>query len=227
MFHFFSFRFLCVATAFMLIMFSAFKAFAQKIYPEGKVLYKIESKEGKQVTSVDAWLKNSNYIMYIKGAQTRTELKTDAGSTVTIHDSKFKNGALMNEYGNQKILVRLADSDIADRNKKYEDMTISFEDEKKNIAGYECRLALVKLKDGTVFRVFYAPSLQFQNSHYDSPFHSLPGFPLEFESAIGKNVYRYVAEQIDFTSVPSSLFDIPKTGYKVMSYSEVKLMQNN
>jgi GLPGLI family protein len=224
MFHFHSLR---IVTAYSLFIFSAVKGFSQKIYPEGKISYKIEAKQAKQGASAEAWLKNSNYMMFIKASQTRTELKTDAGLTITLHDSKLKNGALMNEYGNQKILVRLADSDIADQNKKYEDMVITLQDEKKTIAGYECRLALVKLKDSTVFRVFYAPALQFQNSHYDSPFHNLPGFPLEFESAIGKNVYRYVAEQIDFTSVPSSLFDIPKTGYKVMSYSEVKLMQNN
>jgi GLPGLI family protein len=229
MFSFNSFRlcFFLVAATCTLIVFSATKGFAQKTYPEGKVSYKIESTQGKQGASVEVWLKNSKYVMIIKGVQTRTELKTDAGSTVTIHDSKLKSGALMNEYGNQKILVRLAASDIADRDKKYEGVEISLRDEKKTIAGYECLLALVQLKDGTVFRVFYSPALQFQNSQYDSPFHDLPGFPLEFESTIGKNIYRYIADQIDFASVPSSLFDIPKTGYKEMSYAEVKSMQSN
>jgi len=229
MFSFNSFRlcFLLVAATCTLIAFSALEGFAQKIYPEGKVSYKIEATKGKQGASAEAWVKNTSYVMIIKGAQTRTELKTDAGSTVTIHDSKLKSGALMSEYGNQKILVRLTASDITDRNKKYEEMNVELQGEKKIIAGYECQLALVKLKDGTVFRVFYSPALQFQNSQYDSPFHALPGFPLEYESTIGKNIYRYIAEQVDFTSVPSSLFDIPKTGYKEMSYAEVKSMQTN
>jgi len=200
---------------------------AQKTYTEGKVVYKIESVQSKQGKKEEGWLQNTSYMMLIKGAQTRTELKTEAGSTVTIHDSKQKTGALINEYGNQKILVRLDATDLEDRNKKYEGMSVTLQSEKKTIAGYECLLALVKLKDGNVFRVFYAPALQFQNNHFDSPFHDLPGYPLEFESESGKVIYRYVAQQVEFSAVPGFLFDIPKTGYKEMSYAEVKAMQGN
>jgi GLPGLI family protein len=200
---------------------------AQKMYQEGKIVYKIESRNGAKVQATESWLNSTSYIFTIKGTLTRTETKTVSGSTITIFDGKLKTGALLNEYGNQKLLVKMSEEDIKDRDRNYQGMQVEFKDEKKTIAGYECNLALVQLKNGTTFRVFYAPALQFQNKHYDSPFHELPGFPLEFETEMGKTIYKYVAQEVDFSSVPSALFDIPKTGYKEMSYQEAKEMQGN
>lgn len=202
-------------------------AVAQKMYQEGKIVYKIESSNGVKDQATESWLSSTSYIITIKGTLTRTETKTISGSTITIHDSKMKTGALLNEYGNQKLLVKMSEEDLKDRDRNYQGMQVEFKDEKRTVAGYECNLALIKLNNGTSFRVFYAPALQFQNKHYDSPFHELPGFPLEFESELGKIIYKYVAQEVDFSSVPSALFDIPKTGYKEMSYSEVKQMQVN
>jgi len=199
----------------------------QKVYQEGKVVYKIEAAKGVSDPAKLNWIGKTSYTLTIKGSLTRTEMKTDAGATITIHDGKLKTGAMINDYGNQKILIRMTEADLKDRDKHYEGMQVEFRDEKRTIAGYECQLALVKLKNGTTYRVYYAPALQFQNQHYDSPFHELPGFPLEYEAEMGKDIYRFVAQEVDFSSIPSALFDLPKTGYKEMSYSEVKKLQGN
>jgi len=128
----------------------------------------------------------------------------------------------MNAYGNQKILVRLNQDELKDKDKQFEQKTIDLKEETRNILGYNCRLAVVKLRDGTSFRVFYAPDILFSNKQFDSPFHDLPGFPLEYEVMMGQLKLRYTATQISFDAVPSAMFDIPKSGYREMKYSEIK-----
>lgn len=199
----------------------------QKVYQEGKIAYKIEATKGVTDPIILNWLGKSSYAITIKGSMTRTDLKTESGATITIYDGKLKSGAMMNDYGAEKMLIRMTEEDLQDRDKNYVGMQVEYKDEKRTIAGYECQLALVKLKNGTTYRVFYAPALQFQNKQYDSPFHELPGFPLEYETEMGKAIYKFVAQEVDFSSIPSILFDLPKTGYKEMSYSEVKQLRGN
>jgi len=43
---------------------------------------------------------------------------------------------------------------------------------------------------------------------------------MEYESSIGKTQVTYTVSKISLSPVPASKFDIPKTGYRVMTYKE-------
>jgi hypothetical protein len=199
---------------------------AQRAYHEGVVQYQIESITKDKTNESGIIIPDTWYRIILKGTLTRTELVSPAGITATLHDAKAEKGTMISEYGNQKILVALNREDMADRNKKYEQAEVIFKEEKKTILGYECKHALLKLKDGTIIHVYVAPGLQFQNKHYDSPFHFFSGFPLEFESEVMGEWYRYTATKVLFDVVPSAQFDLPKKGYTEMNYQEVKKMQS-
>ncbi len=66
--------------------------------------------------------------------------------------------------------------------------------------------------------MFYTPSIIPSNKDYEYQFKDLPGFVLEYEaeSENGKWKAKYIAAKITFTPVASSVFDVPKSGYRVL-----------
>jgi hypothetical protein len=53
---------------------------------------------------------------------------------------------------------------------------------------------------------------------------NLNGLPLEYELVQGKLTIKYTVSKINMNPVPASKFDIPKSGYREMTYEESKKM---
>ena len=98
--------------------------------------------------------------------------------------------------------------------------------ETKVIAGYNCTKAEAKLSDGTTFTVFYTTDIIPENKEYDYQFKTLNGLPLEYELVQGKLTIKYTVSKINLNPVPASKFDLPKTGYREMTYEESKKQSN-
>ena len=62
-------------------------------------------------------------------------------------------------------------------------------------------------------------------NEYNPVFSSLPGVVLEYSILSGKTTFKYTLADINFDAVPSSKFDFPKTGYRVMTYEENKMLK--
>jgi hypothetical protein len=43
---------------------------------------------------------------------------------------------------------------------------------------------------------------------------------MEYESAVGNLKVTYTVSKIDFNTVPAAKFDLPKSGFRVMTYEE-------
>lgn len=200
---------------------------AQQTYSEGMVTYNIVVNTGNNEPKAADLLDGATQKIWFKGVNTRTELSSILGKTVTLHDSKTGAAVVMNEYGEQKILIRMTKDDYDDRNGKYAGVQFELMPETKKIMGYNCKLAIAKLKDGTTFRVYYTTELAFQNKDYGAQFKNLPGFPLEYESELGKMKVTCIADKVTFDPVPSAMFDVPKTGYREMTYDEIKKVRKN
>ncbi len=202
-------------------------ATAQQTYSEGMVTYNIVVNTGNNEPKAADLLDGATQKIYFKGVNTRTELSSILGKTVTLHDSKTGAAVVMNEYGEQKILIRMTKDDYDDRNSKYAGVQFELMPETKKIMGYNCKLAIAKLKDGTTFRVYYTTELAFQNKDYGAQFKNLPGFPLEYESELGKMKVTCIADKVTFDPVPSAMFDVPKAGFREMTYEEIKKVRKN
>jgi hypothetical protein len=70
--------------------------------------------------------------------------------------------------------------------------------------------------------VYYTPDLIPENRNYDYQFRSLNGLPLEYELNMGKMTIKYTVSKVNLNPVPASKFDIPKSGYREMTYDESK-----
>lgn len=203
------------------------KTHAQKILSEGTIVYDITVQTGSKEPQLADMFDGATTTVYLKGSQSRTEMVSPLGSTVTLQDARTGEGVVLKEYGNQKLLIHMASKDWLDVNKKYTGITFTPENENKVIAGYQCQKAVAKLKDGTSFTVFFTRELITENKDYNYQFKELAGLPLEYESSVGDLKVKYTVSKIAFDPVPMQKFNTPVSGYRELTYQEsIKLNRN-
>jgi GLPGLI family protein len=145
------------------------------------------------------------------------------GTQATIIDEENNSIVILKEFGAQKYMIKLTSSDWKDANKKYEGVKFTFSpDENKTILGYNCKKAIGKLEDGTTFTVWYTPDLLLENKDFQYANRNLPGLAMEYETNMGNTKVTYTVSKISFSPVSASKFDLPKSGFRVMTYLESK-----
>lgn len=165
--------------------------------------------------------------VYLKGGLSRSEMQSALASFTTIHDARNGSAVVLQEVGGQKVLIRMTADDWKDKNSRYEGIEFAVTTETKQLAGYTCKKAVASLKDGSTFTVYFTDELVPENNHYNSQFTNLKGLPLEYELQQGKLTIKYIVSQVSLNPVPVSKFDIPKAGYREMSYEESKRGRRN
>jgi len=197
-------------------------SFAQKVVSELTLVYDASISSGSAEPRMADALDGSTTTLYIKGHLSRVEMVSALFSSTTIHDSKSGNAVVLREVSGQKLLIRMNSDNWQEKNKRYKDIEFKNTGETKNIAGYNCKKAVATLKDGSSFVVYYTPDLIPENRNYDYQFRSLNGLPLEYELNMGKMTIKYTVSKVNLNPVPASKFDIPKSGYREMTYDESK-----
>ncbi|MEO6454847.1 MAG: hypothetical protein ABIN97_12275 [Ginsengibacter sp.] len=195
---------------------------AQKIMSEGSLVYNISIQTGSKEPNMADMLDGATTTIYIKNNQTRSEMLSGLGSESTIHDSRTGTGVILKDYSGQKLMISLTKEDWEKKNKKYEGITYETTNETTTIAGYNCIKVIAKLQDGTSFIVYYSPDLKVTNKEYDYPFKTLPGLAMQYEWQSGKMKFKYTLSKVNFDPVASSKFDIPKSGYRILSFDETQ-----
>jgi GLPGLI family protein len=192
---------------------------AQKNITEAVMLYDIamQTPDGKPLTNS---LSGSSFTLYIKGNLSRTDMTSSLGSEKTILDTRQGNAVVLKEYSGQKLMITLTKEEWQLKNKKNDQVEFTFDNTTKTINGYLCTKATAKLADGNEIVVFFTKELQIANNNYNILFKNLPGMPLYYEYSTPKLKFVYSINKIDFGSVPANRFEFPKSGYRVLTYTE-------
>ena len=209
----------------LLISFSflAGSLLAQKKFSEGSIVYNVAVNTNDPNPKLADGFDGATNTIYIKGKLSRSELVSVFGTQSTIIDGKTGNVEVLKEYGEKKYMISMTPADWIEENQKYDSVTFSYQDEYKTIAGYSCRKAIGKLRNGETFIVYYTPDLIPENQNFQYSKRTLPGLALEYESNLGKNKVVFSASKVSFDPVPASKFDLPKTGFRRMTYKESKV----
>ena len=207
---------------FGLLCLTGLSAFAQKKLSEGTINYDIVINTGTDKPQAADFLDGATSTVYIKGNKSRTEMISSLGTQATVIDGATNTIAILKEYGDQKYLIQLTPEEWKDANKKYEGANFTISDETKNILGYNCKKAVGKLSDGNTFTVWFTPDLVPENIDYQTANKNLPGLAMQYETAMGNLNVVYTVSKISFAPVPASKFDLPKAGYRVMTYAQSK-----
>ncbi|MGC4234838.1 MAG: GLPGLI family protein [Niabella sp.] len=195
-------------------------SFAQKKLTEATIYYDIVVNTDNATPKVGDMLDGSTNIIYVKGNLSKSEFISSIGSQSTIYDAKEGTAVNIKDYGNKKYLITYSAAEWKASNKRYEGVSYKIENEFKKIAGYNCQKAVGKLSDGTTFTVFFTKELIPVNTGFQSINKGLPGFAMQYDASRGNDKVTYTVSNIEFSVVPLAKFDIPKTGYRVMTYTE-------
>lgn len=205
----------------ILVFFGAVSsAFSQtRVVAECTVTYAIKvNNEDAFDKDALALLKQSVKTVYIKGNHSRSDLISPSFSQSFIYNKATGDAAILREIGANKFLTKMNAVEWAKQNDKFSDLTIQYTDERKVILGYDCKKAIIQLKDGSTFSVFYAANIVPSVKEFEYQFKEIPGFVLEYEARDGyTQKIIYTATKINLNPVPGGRFDIPTTGYRLLN----------
>jgi len=202
--------------------------FAQRKLTEATISYDIvintSTAKPKAADAVDG----SISVIYLKANNSRSEMITPLGNQYTIIDGKTGNATVLREWGAQKYMITMTPENWKEYNKKYDKISFAFYDEYKTISGYKCQKAIGSLNDSskTTFTVYFTKELMPVNTDFQYLNRNLPGLAMEYEVIKGADIHTYTVSKINFDPVPATKFEIPTTGYRVMTYEETKVKQS-
>jgi GLPGLI family protein len=171
------------------------------------------------VSSTDASAKNNlgAKTIYIKGKDVRVDLVSNTFRQTIFYNNNSGNATILKEVGQSKYISNYTASEWKKANEMYDGITVSFTSDTKKILDYNCKQAILKLKNGNVYTVFYTPDIVPSITENPFEFKDIPGLILEYEASLsGNEKIIYTANKINFNPVPSLEFEIPKTGYRIL-----------
>ncbi|HXL58084.1 MAG TPA: hypothetical protein VN958_17605, partial [Chitinophagaceae bacterium] len=156
--------------------------------------------------------------LYIKGKMSRIDMNGSNYKQSVIYDNETGTAIILKEIGAVKYISTFNANEWKKENKQFEGLTVTLTTETKTILGYECKKAVVHLKDGNSYNIFYAPAIMPSASENPYQFKDIPGFVLQYETYANKSSTKitYTATLINFNPVPASRFVIPASGYRVL-----------
>jgi len=194
----------------------------QRKLTEAIISYDIVINTSNAAPQAADMLDGATSVIYLKGKSSRSEMISSLGIQSTIIDGNTGDVTLLKDYGDQKYMIKMTPDNWKESNKKYDGVTFSYIEEFKVIAGYNCQKAIGKLTDGTTFSVYFTKELVPTNKEFQYLNKNLPGLAMQYEASVGKLMVTYTVSSINFNPVPAAKMDLPKSGYRVMSYEESK-----
>ena len=120
----------------------------------------------------------------------------------------------------------MSESNWIDKNSSSHDLNFNVEDKIFTVNGFQCKKATATSSKMEQITVFYSPSIVISNSNYNNCFSKLNGLPVKYERRLTDGtIYVYLLDNINYDIVSSNKFDFPKSGYRVMSYDDVKKIE--
>lgn len=209
-----------IITTGILAMMSLTDIAAQRTVTEATISYDIMINTSDKAPQAADLLDGASSVIYLKGGSSRSEMVSSLGTQATIIEGKTGNVTVLKDYGEQKYMIKMTPENWRESNKKYEGITFTYTEEYKTIAGYNCQKAVGKLNDGTIFNVYFTRELLPSNKDFQYLNKNLPGLAMQYEASLGKTMVTYTVSTINFNPVPLTKFDLPRSGYRVMTYEE-------
>lgn len=200
---------------------------AQRLVTEASLTYKISIESIETGQSAPKPMGDATLSVLIKGNLSRTDMVSNLGNESTIFDNKTGKGAILREYSGQKLMITMNNDNWLQKNQVFRNLPFKTDNAEQMIAGFTSKKAVGKMEDGKDITVFYLPETQLQNLQYNNAFARLPGIPVQYQLESGNIRFTYVLASAQFDPVPSARFELPKSGYRVMSYEESQQLRKS
>lgn len=195
---------------------------AQRKLSEATITYDIVINTNNSTPKAADLLDGATSVIYLKGTSSRSEMISSLGTQATIIDGKTNNVTILKDYGEQRYMIKMTPANWKESNKKYDSIRFTYFNEYKTIAGYKCQKAIGHMADSTSFTVYFSKDLVPMNKDFEYLNKNLPGLAMQYEASLGNKMVTYTVSNISFNPVSQLKFDIPKSGYRLMTYEESK-----
>jgi GLPGLI family protein len=155
--------------------------------------------------------------VYIKGKDVRVDFINNSFSQTIFYNGNLGNATILKTVGQSKYIANYTAAEWQKENEVYKDATVSFTNNTKKILDYECKEAVITLKNGKSYSAYFTPRLV--PTVKANPFanENIPGLILEYELLTDeKDKIFYSANSMNFNPVPAVKFEIPKSGYRII-----------
>jgi GLPGLI family protein len=193
----------------------------QNIINEVTLTYKIDIRNSSSAQTTQN-TNTSQYIIYIKGLSSRSDLITSMGSESAVYDAKKENGYIAKSYSGQKLLINLNKVEWMKHHETFQQLKFIETSETKKISGFDCKKATSKLASGEIITVYFDSQIILSNQDYAIAFPELKGLPILIERESKGNIFRYTLSNIIYDNVASNVFEIVQKNYRVMNYEDAK-----
>ena len=189
---------------------------------EATIIYSVAIRTTNTMPKAADLMDGAINTVYLKGNMSRSDLVSSLGRQSTIVDAKTGIATVIKEYGEQRYLINMTPAEWKGSNRAYDSVRYQYTGVIKKILGYTCEEAIGTWGSGNSYVVYFTRALQPVNHEFQYLNRNLPGLALEYHAVVGKNELIYQATRIDFDPVPQTIFDLPESGYRVMTYEESK-----
>lgn len=208
----------------VLLCWIAGAASAQQRFSDGEITYSVDIvlPQGTPAGAADAYA-GSQLVYAFKNYRFRSDMHIGNRIYTSIRNSRNNTAVTLIDAGPAKYLIRLNAQQLAQESASSQAEQFTDAGAGGEIAGYSCRKAVGKLKDGTTFTVFYTPAIIPENTAYNKRFAGLGGTPLKFETTTARGIkMTMTATHVSLAPQPSAKFDTPTSGYREMTYQELQ-----
>ena len=210
-----------------IFLFSSFHSDAQKKISEGKATFNISFPE-TDLDQETLSMMPTETVIYFKNKMSRSEVKMAMGTTIGItNGEKGETTTLMDMMG-QKIAMKLTKAEVEKERAKagLEKPVVKLADDTKKIAGFNCKKAIVTIKDkegkDITINIWYTKEITAPNSiRTGSSFDGVDGFLMEFETAMDQFTMKLTCKSVEETKVDDAMFTIPD-GYTMTTMEELR-----
>jgi hypothetical protein len=206
--------------SFLLISTSTISLLSQSF--EGVITYKITYKNlSEDVKAYELFLPKKLTIT-LKGKKNRIDQNTMGVDATTIFNYEDSTGIMLTTsiFNKEKNAIILTLKDInADNNAIKKNTKTKFKKEKKEIAGYNCKKAIVTDSAGVESIVWYTtkiPKLGHLNQQITN---DIEGFYMEYSTVTPEMTMIITAKSVGNKKIDNSVFEVPE-GYSKMTMDE-------
>ena len=194
---------------------------------KGIITYKI-SYSGTELDAQTKAMLPKMMIYKIKDNLARTEMDLGAmGNQVQIINGNEKIVYNLMDMMGQKMVIKMTEAEINEEMDKQPEIKVEHYDETKEIAGYECKKAVVSFEDAgtkTSFIVYYTDELGGSALNFENPmFKDIDGVLMEFEMEQGPMTMKLEAVSVKKENIDDSEFVVPDD-YKELTKEEMQQM---
>jgi len=127
---------------------------------------------------------------------------------------------ILKESGKNKYKMYLTDQEWQSYNQKYEGITCQPTGDSAVVLNYQCRKAILTLKNGEKITAWYTPAIQEASfSRAEPAFSRVPGLVLQYEYKYRKGTITYTATSIDRGPIDLAVFAVPGKDVPVKKYT--------